>query len=349
VDDPPLKKRYGFLDFEKLFGLMRSKSFSISIAFIPWNFKRSEPALAQEFAAQPERYSLCVHGCDHTWGEFDSADEETLREKAQQALDRMAEHRKRSGVDFDDVMVFPQGLFSTTGMKAVKSCGYLAAINSRPHPMDAEFQLPLRELLEVAVSRFHDFPLFFRRYPTELAELAFDLFLGRPAFLVEHHGFFRDDLKAMAATVDKVNQLAPNISWTNLSTACSRAYVKRMNEKGEVEVKFFTDRFSIRNDSKASQRYVLLRPLRPEASVKSALVNGRRTKLHRDMSELRIELSLAAGEEANVSLEFTQDAAPTRRRQPRIHQAKVFLRRSLSELRVNYLERSPFLNASTGK
>lgn len=344
VDDPPLKKRYGFLDFQELFQLMRKKDFSISIAFIPWNFKRSETGLLHEFGGNAERFSLCVHGCDHIWGEFDSADLESLQAKAHQGLDRMIEHQKLSGLGFDDVMVFPQGLFSTTAMKAVKSCGYLAAVNSRPHPMDAEFQLSLRELLDMAVTRFHDFPVFFRRYPHELAELAFDLFLGRPAFLVEHHGFFGDGLQALAATIDKINRIEPGISWTNLGTACSRGCLKRVGDDDEMQVKFFTDRFTIRNSSDSPQRYILIRPLQPGAELKSVAVNKRKVKAQRDGSEIRIELSLGAGEEATVRIEFEGEAAPVKRRQRRFDQAKVFLRRSLSELRVNYLERNPFVS-----
>jgi len=125
--------------------------------------------------------------------------------------------------------------------------------------------------------------------------------------------------------------------------------VQKVNEDGEVEVRFFTDRFSIQNDSKAARHYVLTRPLRSGASVRTASVNARQIKLHREAGEVRIELSLQPAEEAKVSLEFAREAAPVTRRQQRLHKARVFLRRSLSELRVNYLERTPFLTASTGK
>src|SRR6266404_5520719 len=130
VDDPPLKSRYGFLDYQKLLAVMEREQFCTSIAFIPWNFNRSERTLAEKFAAKPGRYSLCVHGCDHTWGEFGQDNQLLLQGRAQKALERMALHQQISNVPFDKVMVFPQGIFSTTAIRALRDCGYLAAVNT---------------------------------------------------------------------------------------------------------------------------------------------------------------------------------------------------------------------------
>ena len=47
VDDPSLKRRYGFLDFAQLEAAIERSSFSTTIAFIPWNCRRSHPAVAR--------------------------------------------------------------------------------------------------------------------------------------------------------------------------------------------------------------------------------------------------------------------------------------------------------------
>src|SRR5262249_54262651 len=131
IDDPPLTPRYGFLDYQRLLETAQRENFCASIAFIPANYKRSDGRTARLFASQPERLSLCVHGCDHTWGEFEGSDAARLRERADQALAWMERHQTLSGVGFDNVMVPPQGLFSRAGMKALKdSGGYLAVVNS---------------------------------------------------------------------------------------------------------------------------------------------------------------------------------------------------------------------------
>src|SRR5213075_541958 len=133
-----------------------------------------------------------------------------------EALARMRMHRARSGLGFDEVMVFPQGVFSTAAMKALRASGFLAAVNSTAYPIDAENSIVLRDLLQVAVTRFSNFPLFTRRYPGSVAELAFDLFLGKPALVVEHHGFFREGYEALAKTVEKLYKIEGRLQWTNL-------------------------------------------------------------------------------------------------------------------------------------
>src|SRR5439155_6705726 len=118
VDDPLLRRRYGFLDYYKLLETMERERFCTSMAFIPWNFRRSDCEITRLFAANPQRYSMCVHGCDHTQGEYGTTDYELLLHKSRLALRRMDEHERLHGIGFDDVMVFPQGIFSTTAIKA---------------------------------------------------------------------------------------------------------------------------------------------------------------------------------------------------------------------------------------
>src|SRR6185436_17611319 len=118
-------------------------------------------------------------------------------------------HRALFGVPFDEVMVFPQGIFSTAAMAALRASGYLAAVNSTPEPIDTEGTLQLRDVIDVAVTRFSGFPLFTRRYPSQLAELAFDLFLGKPAFIVEHAGYFRDGYESLIEMLDGLHRIEP--------------------------------------------------------------------------------------------------------------------------------------------
>ena len=79
-------------------------------------------------------------------GEFGGIDSKELRWKSRLALERMRRHEDEFGVSFDDVMVFPQGIFSTVAMAALKSSGYLAAVNSTAVPVDAPNVLTLRDL-----------------------------------------------------------------------------------------------------------------------------------------------------------------------------------------------------------
>ncbi len=130
IDDPLLKARYGFVRFRELLALMKQFRFSTSIAFIPWNWRRSDPKVVQLFKDNPDYYSLCIHGCDHTAGEFSTPDRRRLRAVASEAARRMSLHQRLTGVAHDRVMVFPQGAFSEEAILELKRAGFDAVVNT---------------------------------------------------------------------------------------------------------------------------------------------------------------------------------------------------------------------------
>ena len=130
IDDPVLKPRHGFVNFQELLSLMKRHKFSTNIAFIPWNWRRSAPEVVRLFRENPENYSLSVHGCDHTRAEFGGSDQQRLYWKTQQALERMNRHESITGIRHDRVMVFPQGIFSEAAMSALKHTDLIAAVNN---------------------------------------------------------------------------------------------------------------------------------------------------------------------------------------------------------------------------
>jgi hypothetical protein len=152
---------------------MDADEFAATIAFIPWNHRRSEPETVDLFRNRPDRLSLCVHGTDHTGGEFKAGDETTLRRKAKTALARMVEHQAMTGLRYDPVMIFPQGGFCKAASRALSAEGYLAAINTSVMASDCTPQdLKYRDLLDLAVTSYGGCPLFSRRSPKHLFPLA---------------------------------------------------------------------------------------------------------------------------------------------------------------------------------
>ncbi|MEY4385626.1 MAG: hypothetical protein RLY20_909 [Verrucomicrobiota bacterium] len=343
VDDPLLQSRYGFLEYSKLVEVMERQPFSASIAFIPWNYRRSRSGIVEMFATRHGALSLSVHGCDHTRGEFGGSDERVLRGRSQVALERMEKHRKLTGLGYDDVMVFPQGIFSTKAMRALKECGYLAAVNSTPYPVDAPEAMALREHLGVAVLK-HGFPLFTRRYPQQFAELAFDVFLGKPALLVEHHEFFRDGCTALEETVRRVSHLDPRLRWTNLGTVCLRASRQRLTPRGEMVVEVVTARFQLVNHYGQPKRFQVIRPVHATEKKLAVFVNGREANFVRTARGIELNLELNAGERAELRMEGVREpSADTDTRSGMMHQAKVMVRRHLCEFRDNHVATSRLL------
>ena len=346
IDDPWLKNdRYGFLEYERLVASMRQRKYSTSIAFIPWNYRRSSRDVTKLFSSKNQVPRLCVHGCDHTSGEFAATDIGALRRKARMALKRMQIHHRLSGVPFDDVMVFPQGLFSAEAIAALKTSGYLAAVNSDLFPSTEPESLHLRDLLDVAVTNFDDFPLFGRRYPSDLADFAFDLFLGKPALAVEHHGYFRDGYAALESFVERLNGLDERLEWADLGTICSCACLTRVAPDGEVQIRFYTSRFSLTNRGTATRRYSLVRQQTAGGPAPCVTINGREWSAQREDGRVRVNLSLDPGQTADIGI--TSDdihlTDPEWRESP-LHNAKVLIRRHLSEFRDNHVDTSRVLS-----
>jgi hypothetical protein len=288
---------------------------------------------------------LCIHGCDHTFAEFAGTEHE-LFVKAEKALDRMTAHEQLTGLPFDRVMVFPQGIFSPAAFNALRNARYLAAVNTTPFPKDGSgHPLKLLQLLDVAIA-FSDVPLFQRRYPHEFADLAFDLFLGRPAFLVEHHGFFRDGYGPLVDVVEKLNALEKRLHWDSLGTICAQACVKRVDDSGDMQVRFFCDRFRLENDTDAPQRYVLLRQEAPAGAIVAVNANYGPVDYQRAGDVIRIPYRLAPGDKVEVQIERASPKSPVTGsgQVDRRAVANVYLRRRLCEFRDNHVQTNLWLN-----
>ncbi|MBZ5614928.1 MAG: hypothetical protein LAO23_13035 [Acidobacteriia bacterium] len=345
IDDPLLKRRHGFLEYQRLMESLRRQRFSACIAFIPWNYRRSSRKVVELFSSNPESASLCVHGCDHTKAEFERGDVGLLRGKARLALERMRLHEQLSGLSFDDVMVFPQGLFSAEAMSALKAAGYLAAVNSELGPSTVCESLSIRDLLDVAVTRYSDFPLFGRRYPNDLAEFAFDLFLGKPALAVGHHNYFKDGNEALETFITRLKALDSRIEWTSLDTICSHACLTKKSDNGDVCVRFYTNRFHLQNTGEQHHRYILQQRHGSGDAAPQVTVDGRRWSYEQEAGDLKIFLSLSPGQTAQIKI-LSEGSQPGEApwKPTKTHSVGVLARRILCEVRDNYVDRIRILN-----
>ncbi len=228
IDDPLLKPSYGCIDFTELLRVMKIHNFFTEIAFIPWNYKRSDPSTVKLFADNPDYFALCIHGCNHTRNEFGQNNYDTLKELSQTALWRMEQHKKLTGLPYDPVIVFPQGLFTSTAMKVLKELGYLAAFNSDLKALDLVEPIPEKEYLTPATLMYHDFPLFLRHYPDHKSKFQEDIKNGRPIVIVEHHTAFKNGYKNITDLVDWVNS-SGNIRWTSLLNIAEHYLNKKTN------------------------------------------------------------------------------------------------------------------------
>ena len=340
VDDPLLHDRHGFLEFDTLLAAMKREGFATNLAFIPWNYQRSHPRVAELFRKHPRRLSLSIHGCDHTKGEFGDTAAAPLLSKAGASRARMAKHRELTGVPCDNVMVFPQGVFSTAALRAIKQAGFLAAVNSTPFPVDdPPEKLRLRDLLSPAVTRHSSLPLFIRHYPARLAEFALDLFLGKPALMVEHHDYFRDGYHQLEAFAAQINHLSDAIYWCGLQEIARNSFLWRTDAAEIVHVRLFCDQSIVVNNWPTPRFFKFSKSLdRDQLKPPVVAANGEYVTTITSGSEVCFERTLQPGEQVAIELAAPGGALSVGLRFGSAwYRAKVFARRRLCELRDNYI------------
>lgn len=339
VDDPYLKKRYGFIRYETLLENLRRTGVALTVAFIPYNYRRSDPGTVDLLRAASDRFSIAVHGCDHTGGEYSSADGGWLEATTACASERMERHRRQTGMPFDNIMVFPQGRFSTAAIGALKSCGFIAAVNTSPWPSDWE-RIPatLREALDVAVTRYERFPIFVRRYPQDIFDYAFDALLQKPILVVEHHQYFRNGFEPLEALGQDLAKFSPSVRWMPLGPAIRSSYLVRRDRDCGWALRHYISEFSHRNLTGSDLVFAVEKP-ESEGSVEAVLVDGKSVPYEVKAGWLRYSASARAGQEISAKVCY-RTLTPQPRKSSWKYRLGVSGRRFLSDLRDNYLARN---------
>lgn len=339
IDDPLLRTRYGFLRFRELLALMKQFRFSTSIAFIPWNWRRSNPNVVQLFKDNPDNYSLCIHGCDHTAGEFGTSNHQQLRAIASEAMRRMSLHEQRTGLRHDRVMVFPQGIFSEQAILALKHANFSAVVNTEVHSnLSRGRKVRISDAWDVAVMSYGDFPIYTRRYPAQgIENFAFDLLLGKPCLVVIHHDFFSNGYARLAQFIEQLNALKVPLTWRRLGEVVSRGYRQRELSPDCIEIEMYGSELLIENHSGRVMSYFVRRCEREPKRIESLYAGSRRLPWNAAGDHIEFKVDLASGESALLRLLFKAAENVAHERQNFAHSAKTLLRRYLSEARDNYL------------
>ena len=343
IDDPLLKENYGFLRYSDLVEALDADDVTASIAFIPWNRGRNSAETIALFRSRDDRLSVCVHGCDHTENEFGSGSPAALRAKARMAVARMEELREREGLAYEPVMVFPQGGFCKGALEALAAEGFLAALNTSVFGEDYQAgDLVVGDLLDPAISRYGRCPLFSRKYPVSIFPVAFDVFVGKPALLVEHHGYFRNGCRPMTDFVRRLKAQSPNLIWSSPGEIFTEAALHQKISDHETRIRFFTDRFLLHNVSDRRTTYRLERTGQ-FSGLSHILCDGEALEASVSASELASELALDPGEVVRIEVPGASVPGSAPARWSFAYRTRVAARRYLSEFRDNYVARNEWL------
>jgi hypothetical protein len=344
IDDPLLRKDYGFLNYQRLLEMMDEHNFHTSIAFIPINFKRNSAAIVRTFKERSDRLSICFHGNDHIGSEFAATDTRLLNSMLTTAEARMETHWKTTGLPCDKVMVFPQGCFSEEAMSVLNAHNFLGAVNTTPHPEGKPTLHTIGDLLYPSLWKYGGFPLFLRKYPSEIAaqDIALNVFVGKPVLVVEHHEIFKDP-QPLIQVVNLINSIVPQMRWSNLQTAVENSYLSRVSSDGVVHIRPASKRIRIENSTRNAVDFSVEWSAR-ESMPGNILADGQDClDSNSEASSPPIFFNLLPG--ASRTLEYRQKNkfGLSEANCKAGWQAKAFVRRRLSEMRDNILCKHPRL------
>ncbi|MCW1989080.1 hypothetical protein ABIE85_003914 [Bradyrhizobium diazoefficiens] len=337
IDDPPLWPRYGCLDFGELLRLADRQTFATTVAFIPWNWRRTNRDTVAAFRRNSGKLSVCVHGCDHTRGEFSARSADLLDRRLKTARRRMKSLLNETALDHENVMVFPQGAFSPEAASALKRNGFFAAVNTEVAPADdASNETTLADLWSVAIVRYGGFSIYTRRYIHHgIENFAFDGILGKPCFVAGHHDIFRDHGSELAEFLQQLASLRWKLRWRTLGDAVCRSYGIRPDD-GTITVKMFAEQLRIENGEAMARRILVVKQEPQIASLKEVTVNQDAVAYEYGDGCVRVVVDIPPGRAADIRCVHHErpDACPDS--ETVSYRIQVAVRRYLSELRDNY-------------
>lgn len=339
VDDPLLRTRYGYCDFHLLEAQMKQHSFTTNIAMIPWNSRRTSRAMASLVRESEGRFSVSVHGCNHTAHEFGTENEDALCMMTNVAIRRMDQHQQKTGVQHDAIMVFPQGDFSRKSLEFLQKFQFMAAVNTDVLPMRLEDRaLTVADTWRPAITSYASFPLFTRRYPSDgLENFAFDLLLGKPCLLVEHHTFFKGQHAEVVRFVDSLNSLNAPLRWRGLGDLLRRVFESQTDNVGLVHVRMFANELLLKNTASTKREYRISKANTESAGVTEVLLDGEPATWRKDDDTIIVFCSIPAGSEVSIRIRYRGVESNPNRNYSLRDAVQVAGRRYLSELRDNWL------------
>jgi hypothetical protein len=348
VDDPPLKPRYGFLRFKRALELMDEHNFTMSLAFIPWNQQRTNPEVVGLFQNRPDRFSLSIHGCDHTAREFATGSPTELNAKAKVASQRMECLYQRTSLAYDRIMVFPQGAFSAETGRVLKLNGFIAAANTEVTPSkQSGSDTTIADLWDVAINKYGSFPIFTRRYLTHgIENFAFDILLGKPCLMVAHHQEFKDDGHDLIEFIDKLNSLPHKLAWGSLGDVISHSFRTRCEADGRSSIQMYGNHVFADNPATEPRTIEFIKMESDPDCLSAVMVNQVQVAWSCEGGFLRFGVTIPPKEAAEVRIVYADTLGKSPYPDGTRYRVKTSLRRYLSETRDQYLSQSPALSKS---
>ncbi len=345
IDDPWLRQPYGYVDYEGLFREMERHGFHTTIAFIPWNYDRSEPGVVSLFRNHPERFSISIHGDNHDHKEFTDYQSKPLAGQIadlKQSLARMERFQALTGIPHDNVMIFPHSIAPEKTLEALKTYNYLATVNSTNVPQGAAKPKGLTFALRPVTLSFAGFPSISRYSvagPISKPYIAINEFLGNPLLFYGHSDDFAKGIDGFDSVADEVNKLEPDTQWRSLGDVIRHQYVVKLRSDSNYDVLSFSSSICLDNVSgRDSIFYVRKEETGPQA-INSLTVDGQRYEYRLQDGSVNFSLPVPAGKTRFAVIQYENDFNLASVATSNDSSVVYFLRKS-SDFRDIYLSKS---------
>ncbi len=321
IDEGILTEPFGNLNYSQLLLEMEAHNFHTSIALPPINYTNSRQEVIDLFLQFPDRYSLVQYGNNNDGYEFyryttpsnDPLPARPFNEQdasIRQGLTRMQEHQKMTGIPFDQVMIFPDGISPELTFLQLKRYNYLAAINSEEVPLDSVRPSQWDFGLVPANMDFANFPSLIRRAPgtykpftPDLHPFIMDLFLGKPAlFSAYQYELFDQGINTFDPVADQMNQLSGGIEWKNLGYILTHLYLEKTNDDQSIDVKMFTSDLILTNTSGTDQTYHISKAETWNVSISKVLVNDESFNYRVEDGQIKLDARVPANSTIEIEI-----------------------------------------------
>lgn len=347
IDDPWLRQPYGYVDYKGLLEEMEKHGFHTTIAFIPWNFDRSDPEVVSLFRNHPDKFSVTVHGDNHDHKEFTDYKSKPLAIQIgdlKQSLARMERFQALTGISYDKVMVFPHSIAPEGTMGALKTYNYLATVNSTNVPQGGVRPTDLSFALRPETILFGGFPSISRysvAAPIPKSYIAINEFLGNPLLFYGHSEDFATGIMAFNGTADEVNKLVPDTQWRGLGDIVRHLYVIKRRDDSNYDVLAFSGNICLDSTSARDSIFYVRKQETGGQTIDSLQVDGQNFQYRLQDENLNFDIPVAAGKTRCAAVQYQNDLELASIATSKDSIIVYFLRMA-SDFRDNYLSKTTF-------
>jgi hypothetical protein len=245
----------------------------------------------------------------------------------------------------DNIMVFPQGMFSPEAGRVLKLNGIVAAVNTEVAPSgDAVNETEIADLWDVAIMKYGSFPIFTRRYLTHGVEnFAFDALLGKPCLMVAHHEVFKNCGRELVEFIGKLNSLKWNLRWCSLGEVIRHSSRIRNSIEGKCAIQMYGKQLEIENTLTAPVEAVVMKAETDPICVAAVNVNQESVQYSYGDGQLIFRVTMRPGERVEVRVTYFDKLDLDSSKDGIAYRIKMGVRRHLSEFRDNYVSHNDLL------